>query len=783
MNKISRIIFVCFLFLTTCSFSGTRVFAAEPHQDPDTARIAFSGIALFRYYSGSLDYVISRDPDEVETRLRKMPFANVPEEIEDLVDEFAVSVTDISGNTVEILANINELQSYIETSRLEEALDLVGRLLPDLWEVKNQVQQIKGNVQNTGIEMDVFSVPETSVLRQSYEEVQQKLDTILEILSLYEKLITNLLASIEVLDYEVQDMNFEEISDLDFMEFLESLDITLLEQLTQTQITLEVDPLNPFVGDTVSFQGRLTYGNRPLASREVDIVIGGSKSITLRTDGSGYFRGTYQVPYHYVHTLEMQSVFYPGINDTGIYLAALSEPVILNVQFYETDLRITVEKNVYPGKSTTVQGMLDYSSNPVPDERDAKIFLDDTLVAELTTEERFTETLFIKSNIVGGKHYLLVLVDSQGRYAPAAASAVLNIHRIIPQLELNVPRLSMIPGRFLISGRVYSDLGTVSNARVVIKVGKSSKTILTSKDGTFSTGMAIGITFGLVGEQDIIVQVFPAEPWHNPFHASRSLLLINLLSGAMVIVVLILVSLYLPGRIRRSLGRYIARPRKVPVPVVDPDLGPEYSLATTSPVSPAENEEPHRGPRETILHWYLTVIRMVQQVTRLFIKPHQTLREFAAETGAIIGPAARFLMGFTRMVERLLYSRYVPTTVDVTNSEQYFRQLGGDLGLQVAGEETPSGLEGISDTENPEPSVPGEPADSDEPLPEKNRRRWRLVWLIIPLVIAVIIIAFIIFLLPLLGVSLSFLLPLVITGDPEADTTGNKTDYRRGARR
>ena len=64
------------------------VFAVEPHEDPQTAAQVFSGVSLFRYYSGSLDFVLRKDSAEVEARLEKMPFANIPESLKEATDNF-----------------------------------------------------------------------------------------------------------------------------------------------------------------------------------------------------------------------------------------------------------------------------------------------------------------------------------------------------------------------------------------------------------------------------------------------------------------------------------------------------------------------------------------------------------------------------------------------------------------------------------------------------------------------------------------------------------------------
>ena len=86
---------------------GHSVFAAEPHQNPEDAETVFSGIALLRYCSGSLDYVLQKNPAVVEARLEKMPFANIPLSLERATGQFFTSATKISHLFTEMGDNLD----------------------------------------------------------------------------------------------------------------------------------------------------------------------------------------------------------------------------------------------------------------------------------------------------------------------------------------------------------------------------------------------------------------------------------------------------------------------------------------------------------------------------------------------------------------------------------------------------------------------------------------------------------------------------------------------------
>src|SRR5271157_1224922 len=58
-------------------------------ENPQVALETFSGIALLSYYSSSLDFIIQLDQNGSDTNLAKMPFANVPQELDEATGGFA----------------------------------------------------------------------------------------------------------------------------------------------------------------------------------------------------------------------------------------------------------------------------------------------------------------------------------------------------------------------------------------------------------------------------------------------------------------------------------------------------------------------------------------------------------------------------------------------------------------------------------------------------------------------------------------------------------------------
>ncbi|MFC2004719.1 hypothetical protein ACFLUY_00675 [Chloroflexota bacterium] len=870
------------------------VLATEPHEDPEIAKPVFSGISLLRYYSDALDFVLRKNPAEVETRLENMPFANIPQSLEESADTFAASGISISYLVIEIDEDLSKLRTLLKQSRLEETIEITLKILSRLSEANDQLERIELATETTGNELKVFSVQEQSDLRHSYDEVLEKINRIREMLDLHDDLLVDLAPMSEKIEdlLKLVDFNLVEIlestelilvekpkpinitleellgsteyaliktlkpkdtnlgellklADISLAEFLQSTDITVLQELTPTDIalaellksadisliktlsstdiaaegllkpedfiiverqdsqdidlielmklidvlliqtlkpmdiTMEVPPTVAFVGDNIRFEGVLISEGKPLAGREVDILVNSSRYVTVETDAWGHYQGILQVPYQYIPELDLQALYYPQDKDIGLFLASLSPVIKLKVLFYETELEITLEDRAYPGLDTMVTGRFDYGSSPPLNERKAEIYFDDILIAEFVAQEAFAQEIKIDSEADVGKHVITVSSAALGRYTSVVASATLNVTRATPFLDLNIPNVAMIPGSIGLEGKLYSEVGPLSEASIEIGLGKSQVELVSSKDGTFDTKIKVGMDFGVIGLQDLVIQVLPQEPWHAPLTTTSSVLVVNVVNSGAFVAILLFLGIYLPGRLKRKLGAYTRRKVRPETPTAPPELAPVYSERVTALSVTEESKEITGEPRDRVFYWYRLVARLLQGITNVLLGPQQTLREFAKETSRVLGPAAKYLIELTKMVERLLYSQYRPIEKDVDNSKQLSHRIEEETKLRVT---TQPPLPGDLNRE-----VTGAQLDLKEVSVASGARTfdfggrvsaaspWRRpsTWLWVLLILAVAYYACILlFLLPLLLVSLALCLPVLIVDD--SMETGSK---------
>jgi hypothetical protein len=286
----------------------------------------------------------------------------------------------------------------------------------------------------------------------------------------------------------------------------------------------------------------------------------------------------------------------------------------------------------------------------------------------------------LDAQITEGKHQITVSVPADGRYAPVIASFALNVTLATTNLEVYLPAFGLIPGSFLIKGKAYSSVGPLSNGDIVIKVGSASKQIATAGDGTFSTKIGIGMGFSLLGSQGMTLQVKPQEPWNAAMTITRKFFLINYFNFVLILIVFLALRFYLPRRFKNWFKDLPRKPNRLPGLV-----SPERTAGYTQKADIAPKIKESREKEETansVLYWYRIALKLVQTVTKVIIKPQQTLREYCKEASPALGPLGRYFLELTYLLEKRLYSKLPPDASDVEKSRQLVMEIQKETGRE-----------------------------------------------------------------------------------------------------
>ena len=649
MLKFRWLIIIALLFALLGTASP--VLADGPpgsQENPQVALQTFSGIALLSYYSSSLDYIIQLDQNGSDTNLEKMPFANVPQVLDDTTGGFASNGMVFTTSIVNLFGLWDQENTYVQQYRLNDAESLYTQITDQLPAAQQQLSQIESSVVNTGIYLNIASLSSTSGLTQEYNVVMAKIQQLSSMLALLSRpLIPPQLASL----------------------------------LKPTELTLMIDPLTAYVGDDVNFQGALSSKGVSLSGRTITLLLNNSDLLTVQTDAQGQFHGTFQLPYLYVNQMTVQAIYYPQGDDAGIYLAATSPVVNIITLFYTAQLTLQLTNTAYPGKTVTLTGTFDYGSDPVPQQRVVDLYLDNNIEDQLNAGPVFNKSIMLDAQITSGNHLITVSAPADGRYAPVMTSYVMDVTLATTILDLHMPVIGFIPGSIQLSGKAYSSLGPLDNAAILISDGKTSKQIITAADGTFSTKLGMGMGASLLGTQTITVKVKPQEPWNASVTKAKNIFLIYFINIGLLLAILIFMAVYLPRRFKKW---FTGRPgKKVKLPgMVVPETVTVY--AAKEEVSPKEknNTEKEEEAKNPVLYWYRIALKFVQDFTKKMLKPHQTLREYGREVSRVLGPAGKYFLELTYLLEKRLYGKHETDA----NDNQQSQQLAAEIQKQAGNE-------------------------------------------------------------------------------------------------
>lgn len=225
---------------------------------------------------------------------------------------------------------------------------------------------------------------------------------------------------------------------------------------------------------------------------------------------------------------------------------------------------------------------------------------------------------------------------------------------------------------------------------------------MTEEDGSFKGKMSLRMALNIIGSDNLRVQVAPEEPWNAPLSTSKNIVIVNVVnSGIMILLILLFRKAHTPWRLRRRLLLYRRKRIRLKLAIVflwramvrvlkilksrkriSPELAvapaksiPVYSASRLEKGRTGKNQEPEGGPREIILYFYKLLLRFIQGIAKRLIRPHHTLREFAQENSKILGPFSAYFLELTKVVEKLIYSRYRPDEGDVLK----FKQLSSNI--------------------------------------------------------------------------------------------------------
>ncbi len=655
MKNLIRL-FLIIMLGVTCLSSLEPVFADVSQEDPSQSTIIFSGTALFNYYSDTLILLIDKNSDAVASRMDKMPFANIPDTLTEVTNNFSNATKAVSTDVINVESDLQTLRQITAQSRLEEAKQLSEQIGNRIIQARTALIQMERATNASGAEFNIGKAPPDSDIRLAYDRLLGLIKQIGELLDLNQTIFESSRNQI--------------ISDSS-------------RELLATEITLKIEPTEVFVGENVKVNGQLTSNGQGLGSREIVILLDSNSSLITNTDYRGYYEATLPIPYQYKSEMQVQALYYPKGADIGTYLASLSPIVKIKVLFYQADIILQLDKKAYPGRALTIQGEISYPNPGIPSiERHLEIYLDNVFMKEIPATNDFSYALPLDPSLGLGDHTVTVSVSADKRYASAFTDATLNVLQAKPIFSGSLPGYIFTPGSFKLNGEFRSEIGLLKEPTINIKFAGNNYRLTGNDQGVIAATNKTKYDFSLIGSQKFEMVVTPIEPWHSTLTITKQILVINTVNCGGFLALMVLSILLLPRRFKIRFSQFTTRKRSE---VIRPVLAtmPVYSEILGSGQLPEPSTEKAintiADARERSFSLYRMILKIVQRITNIVLKPQKTLREYAREVEKPLGKTGGYFLDFTRLIEKVIYSPEKVSDADAKESDRIARQIQQEI--------------------------------------------------------------------------------------------------------
>jgi hypothetical protein len=406
------------------------------------------------------------------------------------------------------------------------------------------------------------------------------------------------------------------------------------QRLVETAIILRVNATSIRPGSDLAVKGVLKpKSGLPLASRYITFFFQNSNISITRTTLNGSFAARFATPALYVRNVSVFASFVPKGNDTLYYGANSSSPVFIELVFESPVLRSSVPRTAYPGLPVLFSGDLSNGGRPVSGFKVSITAFGSTTQVATSEAGTFSGRVVVPGGIANGSSTVSFQTAGNGTLAPATADYSINVVRIAPVDELNVPALAFVGFPSIASGSIAANGSALQDAKI-LHIGADITVNATSdKNGAFQFSMVPALTLP-TGYWTFRLGIYPKENWIQSRILLVKVLVINPLT------------LLGPGSGIFLVGLLLLKRRRGQAVVLE-QREPQVSEAAAWEISYLE--------RPALLGIYLKALDIISKVADVQPLPNDTLREYFERVKWVEGAAP--FERITELLEEALYGQ------------------------------------------------------------------------------------------------------------------------------
>ncbi len=632
------------VFVVSIVFSCITAVSALsiPHEDPSAAQSSIDSFSFISQYAQVFGLVASEQYANASRLSQQLSLISVPADLSYILNRYNNLTQQFINTLSELQATLDNASSLLGQNRLDEAainLNKAGVLVSQAEILLSSLQDATATLSQ---QLGVLAAPAESQIMQAYNSLQSALQKLTDLINQYHAMMQNINSARE----------------------------NKAEQLQPTLLTLSLNTTHVSVGGSIYASGALTSKGQVLPNRQISLLIDGLKVASATTGSGGSFTTIMLVPYNYVNVMTSQALYTPEGADANHYVAALSPPLTLNVNFYNTVINYSVPDVAYPGLPLNVNGSITSQTSIALSGRTIKIQLDDNVLDQVQSDSNgiFSIQTIIKSQTTIGSHNVTIEVDPSGIFAGVTQQKTVNVKQMVSTINVQVPSLVLLPSQIQIEGIVKTLSEPLNNAKVTVDFDSAYAVTQTLVDGSFNVTFTVPLNANLGGFQSLNVNVQPQEPWQGPAQKQTSVLVLNTIG--------LTVALVSSGSvIGVAYARFLKTKPKRESKDSHREERPQFLAEASELQLTSSFQAKLAGPKGKLLETYKKSLQIVEAATRVSIKQQMTLREFLQESKPKLRSAAATFGELTRMAERALYSPYVPDEQDLLEAETLLDEI------------------------------------------------------------------------------------------------------------
>jgi len=595
-----------------------------PHENPSTAESHFNFAPPLFHYSEIFGQVADKNYLEARALIQELKpdYAHLPEEMIFIMARYNDLTTDLTQRLDILDGKLDECEQLLSQNKLDEASVKLG-------ETRGLVGEAAGLIENISMATDELlellppfvSPQEAGAVNEAKARLQKALQRLSDLEAWYRD-------RLNAIETEAKGK----------------------EDLSATELTLNISPAQVWVGEQAALSGTLKAGGIPLPNRNLSISLEGGHFATATTTKNGSYEASFALPYWYTPEIEAQAFYLPQGDDKSSFLASSSTMEKIAVLFYPTSLKIETPEKAYPGLLTEISGKVSSEGNIAG--RNINGLLDGEPLFETTTDDNgsFQHQVLLAEETWVGRHKLSIAVapEDKSRSAGTSSDKALTVLKVTPELKVHAPTVIVMPQRIEVAGEVHSPLPLQGAAVTLEMAGVSTTTNV--DEGEFELDLDLPLKLNVVGFEEMKLNLAPSEPWQLPTECKASIFVINSLYLGIVLAALVLAGVLLTlrrPRILRQRGLLSISPEELQAP----DIAMESYLPKIKPGA--------GDIKGVILQAYYMAAAGVQRLARVLFKPQMTLREFLSQVTPTLGRFAELFAKLTSLAEKALYSRHI----------------------------------------------------------------------------------------------------------------------------